>query len=261
MRATSDLIRYYDPLIGHFTQPDTIIPNPTNPQDFNRYSYVRNNPVNFNDPTGHCTNIVMWDSGDGFDCEFHMGDGTLIVDYDGNVSGRSTIMVNNDFRPPKPATDPALRAVPQYCTAHPGTSGLGFDAEIDAIERIEGLSPDGFWDLTSDPDEINRLGQGFFNWSNDGCSNSPDGMGGISFLGACGQHDFSYRNRKAWEEATGENIFSQQTRRDADDRLEAGLETVCDARCDWASGFYWVAVHGYGDGFGNPLPWDGLVPG
>ena len=46
--------RYYDPMIRRFVSPDTIIPDPANPQDFNRYSYVRNNPVNFNDPTGHC---------------------------------------------------------------------------------------------------------------------------------------------------------------------------------------------------------------
>ncbi len=34
-------------------QPDTLIPDPANPQSWNRYSYVGNNPVNFNDPTGH----------------------------------------------------------------------------------------------------------------------------------------------------------------------------------------------------------------
>jgi hypothetical protein len=34
-------------------QPDTLIPDPSNPQAWNRYSYVRNNPVNFNDPAGH----------------------------------------------------------------------------------------------------------------------------------------------------------------------------------------------------------------
>ena len=41
-------------------QPDTIIPDLSNPQGWNRYSYVTNRPVNFNDPTGHVA-----DSGDG----------------------------------------------------------------------------------------------------------------------------------------------------------------------------------------------------
>jgi len=34
-------------------QPDTIIPNPANPQSFNRFSYVGNRPINYNDPSGH----------------------------------------------------------------------------------------------------------------------------------------------------------------------------------------------------------------
>jgi len=46
--------RYYDPHIGRFTQPDTIIPGGgANPAGLNRYSYVNNNPINFTDPTGH----------------------------------------------------------------------------------------------------------------------------------------------------------------------------------------------------------------
>ena len=44
--------RYYDAQIGRFISADTIIPNPTNPQDFNRYTYVRNNPLRYTDPTG-----------------------------------------------------------------------------------------------------------------------------------------------------------------------------------------------------------------
>jgi hypothetical protein len=36
----------------HFTQPDPFIPDPGNPQDLNRYSYVRNNPLKYTDPTG-----------------------------------------------------------------------------------------------------------------------------------------------------------------------------------------------------------------
>ncbi len=45
--------RFYSPSLGRFTQPDSIIPNAGNPQSWNRYRYVLNSPINFNDPTGH----------------------------------------------------------------------------------------------------------------------------------------------------------------------------------------------------------------
>jgi RHS repeat-associated protein len=45
--------RHYDPLLGRFISPDSIIPNPGNPQSFDRYAYVYNNPVNYTDPSGH----------------------------------------------------------------------------------------------------------------------------------------------------------------------------------------------------------------
>lgn len=45
--------RWYDVYLNHFTQPDTIIPNPNNVLDWNRYSYVRYNPLKYTDPSGH----------------------------------------------------------------------------------------------------------------------------------------------------------------------------------------------------------------
>jgi len=45
--------RYYDPAIGRFISPDTLVPNPANPQAFNRYSYCLNNPLKYTDPSGH----------------------------------------------------------------------------------------------------------------------------------------------------------------------------------------------------------------
>ena len=45
--------RFYSPKLGRFLSPDTIVPNPYNPQDLNRFSYVRNNPLRYIDPTGH----------------------------------------------------------------------------------------------------------------------------------------------------------------------------------------------------------------
>ncbi len=45
--------RYYDPALGMFVSPDTLIPNPGQVVDYNRYAYARLNPMGFNDPTGH----------------------------------------------------------------------------------------------------------------------------------------------------------------------------------------------------------------
>ena len=58
--------RFYDVGLGKLFQPDTIVPQPGNPQSWNRYSYVGNNPVNFIDPSGNkaCLNEL-----DGDGCE------------------------------------------------------------------------------------------------------------------------------------------------------------------------------------------------
>ena len=45
--------RAYDPAIGRFVSPDTVVPVPFNPQSLNRYSYVYNNPLKFIDPSGN----------------------------------------------------------------------------------------------------------------------------------------------------------------------------------------------------------------
>ncbi|MFO0701154.1 MAG: RHS repeat-associated core domain-containing protein [Nitrospira sp.] len=45
--------RYYDPRLGRFVSPDTIVPDLGDPQSLNRYSYARNNPLLYTDPTGH----------------------------------------------------------------------------------------------------------------------------------------------------------------------------------------------------------------
>ncbi|MER3448194.1 MAG: hypothetical protein C4291_15860, partial [Candidatus Dadabacteria bacterium] len=58
--------RFYDPLLGRFLSADSIVPGAGNPQAFNRYSYVLNNPLRYTDPSGHCAydadgNIIKWD--------------------------------------------------------------------------------------------------------------------------------------------------------------------------------------------------------
>lgn len=45
--------RYYDPSIGRFLSPDTIVPRVFDLQSWNGYSFASNNPISRVDPTGH----------------------------------------------------------------------------------------------------------------------------------------------------------------------------------------------------------------
>ena len=45
--------RIYDPLLGRFMSVDPFIQLPGNTQNYNRYSYVLNNPLSYTDPTGY----------------------------------------------------------------------------------------------------------------------------------------------------------------------------------------------------------------
>jgi len=45
--------RWYDPSLGRFAQADTIVPDPYNTIDYDRYAYVDNNPIRYIDPSGH----------------------------------------------------------------------------------------------------------------------------------------------------------------------------------------------------------------
>ncbi len=53
--------RYYLPEVGRFISADTIVPEPGNPQSYNRYSYVNSSPMNYTDPTGHNRDCGMGD--------------------------------------------------------------------------------------------------------------------------------------------------------------------------------------------------------
>ena len=46
--------RVYDPVLGRFLSPDPVVQAPHDTQGFNRYAYVRNNPLRYTDPSGFC---------------------------------------------------------------------------------------------------------------------------------------------------------------------------------------------------------------
>ncbi len=45
--------RFYDPALSRFTSADSIIPGAGEVQAWDRYAYTINNPIRYNDPTGH----------------------------------------------------------------------------------------------------------------------------------------------------------------------------------------------------------------
>ena len=77
--------RWFDPLLGRFLSPDSLVPDPYHPLDWDRYSYARNNPIRYTDPTGHY--VASADEGEGscknsLDCVYPEGyanPGELIV--------------------------------------------------------------------------------------------------------------------------------------------------------------------------------------
>ena len=54
-----------NPTLGRFISPDTIVPGVGDPQAWNRYAYVANNPLRFTDPSGrtHLDRLISdWES-------------------------------------------------------------------------------------------------------------------------------------------------------------------------------------------------------
>ncbi len=85
--------RYYDPQIGTFISPDTIVPDASLVVDYNRYVYARGNALKFSDPTGH---DPWWMEGRTLS-SFYAGDvRDLIANY---YNGGSATMPANDIGP------------------------------------------------------------------------------------------------------------------------------------------------------------------
>ncbi len=62
--------RMYDPVLAMFLSPDNFIQSPGNTQNYNRYTYVLNNPMKYTDPSGYMRKPYL------------DGDGRVIYYYD-----------------------------------------------------------------------------------------------------------------------------------------------------------------------------------
>jgi len=84
--------RYYDPLVGMFISPDTIVPDAGVLIDYNRFAYGRANPLKYNDPSGHQASCTMSASGE-MSCS------------DNAVTGGTTLQIDLADGPPDPNPD------------------------------------------------------------------------------------------------------------------------------------------------------------
>jgi len=116
--------RWYSPGLGRFVSPDSIIPQPGNPQAWDRYAYTYSNPVRNVDPSGH--RACEWD-----------GDGNCVRDPDWEPGEIAT---------PEKVTTPTLtEKILQGDTAAlvelliPSHVGIRLQVEI-SIDIIIGLS-------------------------------------------------------------------------------------------------------------------------
>ncbi|GAA1071805.1 phospholipase [Nocardiopsis composta] len=84
--------------------------------------------------------------------------------------------------------------------------------------------------------------EGQLDWSNDGCSYSPDQPLGNDFLPGCVRHDFGYRNFKLQER------FTEDNRARIDGVFRDDLYGICDGDwvCRGVADIYYAAVRAFG---------------
>ena len=76
--------RLYDPILGRMLSPDNFVQDPSNAQNYNRYSYAYNNPLKYTDPDGEVivTAFIV---------------GAVISGGVGYISGRNAGLRGNDL--------------------------------------------------------------------------------------------------------------------------------------------------------------------
>ncbi len=86
--------RHYDPEICRFVTADTIIPYENETQSWNRFSYVRNNPIVYKDPTGHKDRWVAEGSDPGLYRNTQTGSQACFADKGSGPGGQAPAVKN-----------------------------------------------------------------------------------------------------------------------------------------------------------------------
>jgi RHS repeat-associated protein len=126
--------RYYDPNTARFISADTVVPSMANPQEFNRYSYVRNNPLRYTDPSGHCAIPEYTLSGA---CPGE-GDSWVSGGRVGSGGGSSSLNVNVGEAAVVAAAGAAAGTAGAHRTMDPATGSVGGSGEFAGVSSDTG---------------------------------------------------------------------------------------------------------------------------
>jgi RHS repeat-associated protein len=84
--------RWYDSALGRFSQADTIVPGAGDPRAWDRYAYVKNSPVVYNDPSGHGPEYIT-----GIEEAVMISLVVLLVVYAGITAIEMVNLINSDM--------------------------------------------------------------------------------------------------------------------------------------------------------------------
>jgi hypothetical protein len=145
--------RVEDAILGRVLSPDSHIPDPTNAQSYNRYSYVNNNPVTMIDPSGfnpdhNCDFYLSWCGRDFFHGS-GMGNGEIgVTNFETDGIEAFSDLINQENGDSLSAYSDALTSSLDSLASNIGTDGgsstagsSGTDASAEAGGTAQSQTP------------------------------------------------------------------------------------------------------------------------
>ena len=204
--------RFYDPAVGQFVSPDTLAPDAANLFDYNRYMYVRGNPLKYTDPSGHQASCAM------------ARDGSISCDPNSTI-GITTLTVNLENivtpeLPSQPAPPPTRNASPPRISAvtptHTPTPTQG-----PKLRASSPLSP------TPTPPKLGEFNQSDLYWTAAMAifDEIPEAFGNTGLVRAAGRSIGQFMPIVGFGASVGPNLVSHLLSRDSLPLTAADLAT------------------------------------